>query len=183
MIMRTNCSWVACDSRADMQSRLLGQNQTRVLAPLVTEDPNSWGFLQISGNHSAFLPVGYADLGLEPTAVSLDNAVFVGIAELVVGLDLSTGVTLFEYRMPTVFHEFVRIDQHEILLRDEIGFVLLSCSGEELWKFCTDLVADYEQLGNELHVTTFEGKSYQVRVGGPLPEDPFDSSARRLADS
>lgn len=158
-------SWVPCDSRNDLDGRLAAFRGVTILPLVEAEDANTWGFVKVPTEEPAVLPVGYADVGLTPEVIVESGILLVGITELVAGVDLSTGALVFRYRMPTVFHEFVRIDESGVLVRDEIGFVLLSLDGQERWTFCKDLIQDYELTGNELVVTTFDGERFTAEVG------------------
>lgn len=158
-------SWVPCDSRNDLEGRLAALRDVLILPLVETADANQWGFLRVSGEKPAVLPVGYADVGLVPEVTIANGVLLLGITELVAGVDLSTGALAFRYKMPTIFHQFVRVNQSGVLLQDEIGFVLLSPRGEERWRFCKDLIQDYKLTGDELVVTTFEGEQFRVKVG------------------
>lgn len=103
-----------------------------MVAELVTADANSWGFFRLCSGK--ILVIGFADLGLSPVAVQVGNRLFVGIDELVTSFHVNTFQRQFSYRMPTVFHEFVSLED-PIVVRDEIGFVGLSPDGEERWTF------------------------------------------------
>lgn len=162
-----NFSWVPCDSRSDLEARLAALRGVKVLRLVETEGANTWGFLNVPSEEPLVLPVGFADVGLVPAAILVDGLLLLGITEVVVGIELSTGALAFRYRVPTVFHEFVRVDENGVLVQDEIGFVLLSLHGEELWKFSRDLIQDYKLTGNELVVTTLDGERFNVEVGGP----------------
>lgn len=158
-------SWVPCDSRSDLEARLAALRGVAVFPVIEAEDANTWGYVKVPAGRPAVLPVGYADVGLTPKVTIANGVLLLGIAELVAGIDISTGALAFRYRMPTVFHQFVRVDERGFLVQDEIGFVLLSRRGEERWRFCKDLIQNYKLMGDELVVTTFEGDCFRVKVG------------------
>ncbi len=160
-------SWVPCDSLSDLEGRLAALRGVKILRLVQIEDANTWGFLTVPGEEPLVLPVGFVDVGLVPAAVLVNGLLLLGITELVVGIELSSGALAFRYRVPTVFHEFVRVDENGVLLQDEIGFVLLSLHGEEIWKFSRDLIQDYKLTGNELEVTTLDGERFNIKVGAP----------------
>lgn len=162
---RDKSSWVPCDSRSDLEARLADLRGVAVFPVIETEDANTWGYVKVVAEKPAALPVGYANVGLAPAVTAANGVLLLGITELVAGIDLSTGAVAFRYRMPTVFHQFVRVDERGFLLQDEIGFVLLSRRGEERWRFCKDLIQDYKLMGDELAVTTFEGDCFRIKVG------------------
>jgi hypothetical protein len=115
-----------------MEARTFGQN---IVGTLRTSDSNTWGYFQTTGGWH--LNVGYANIGLMPQAVLIDQRMLVGINERVVGYDLSVGTEYFSYRMPLVFHEFVEVND-PLIVRDEMGFVGIAPDGSELWKFGTE---------------------------------------------
>lgn len=158
-------SWVPCDSRRDLEARLAALRGVAVFPVIETEDANTWGYVKVVSGMPGALPVGYSDVGLTPAVTAANGVLLLGITELVAGIDLSTGAVAFRYRMPTVFHQFVRVDERGFLVQDEIGFVLLSRRGEELWRFCKDLIEEYKLMGDELAVTTFEGDCFRIKVG------------------
>jgi len=150
--------WVPCDSR----NTLVAQLSPNVCELFMTDSPNSWGYMIFDS--SVIVPVGYADMGLLPVAVKHGDRIFIGIDELLVGYDGAGCSCLFKYKMPTVFHEFVRFDQNELIVRDEIGFVGLSYAGNERWNFCIDLITDYEINQANISGRTEEGESFKFTI-------------------
>ncbi|GHC31995.1 hypothetical protein GCM10010082_27890 [Kushneria pakistanensis] len=145
----SNGLWVSCESRYALIAQLPPDQEV-----VETESPNSWGYVDFESD--VVVPVGYSDMGLQPLAVRLGERVFVGIDELLIGYDCFGRYILFKYNMPTIFHEFVRFDQHEFIVRDEIGFVGISYSGDERWSFCIDIIASY-RIDQALIVGLTEG--------------------------
>ena len=99
---QSNGHWVPCDSHSALVARL----PPNACELLMTDSPNSWGYLVLDSD--VIMPIGYADMGLLPLAVRHGERIFVGIDELLVGYDRPSRSILFKYKMPTVFHEFVR---------------------------------------------------------------------------
>lgn len=144
--------WVPCDSRSDMETRTLGH---KFVGTLLTSDPNTWGYFQTP--EDCRVNIGYADLGLVPQAVLIEQRMIIGINECLVGYDLLAGVTYFSYRMPLVFHEFVEVGD-PLIVRDEMGFVGIAIDGSELWKFCTEGVVDsYTVTSSNIKGITTDG--------------------------
>lgn len=112
------------------------------------------------------MSVAFADIGLEPKACVLGSLVIIGISEVVAAFSAATGELEFEYRMPTIFHDFLVADERGLLLEDEIGFVWLSSSGEERWKFCPDLIKRSELRDGVIRGETFDGALFEVRIPG-----------------
>lgn len=155
---QSNGRWVSCDSR----HALVAQWPPNACELLMTDSPNSWGYLAVEAD--VIIPIGYADMGLLPLAMRHGNRIFVGIDELLIGYDWTSRSVLFRYKMPTVFHEFVRFDQNELIVRDEIGFVGLSYVGEERWNFCIDVIASYEINQSIILGKTEEGESFKFTI-------------------
>jgi hypothetical protein len=150
--------WVLCDSR----NALVAQLPLNACDLLMTDCPNSWGYMVVES--SVVVPIGFADVGLLPSAVKCGNRIFVGINELLVAYDLSSRSCLFKYKMPTIFHEFVRFDQDELIVRDEIGFIGISYAGEERWNFCIDVISSYEIDQSTILGETEEGENFQFAI-------------------
>jgi hypothetical protein len=155
---QSNGRWVSCDSR----NALVAQLPPNACELLMTDSPNSWGYIAFDAD--VIVPIGYADMGLLPLAMRHGNRIFVGIDELLIGYDWTSRSVLFRYKMPTVFHEFVRFDQNELIVRDEIGFVGISYVGDERWNFCIDVIASYEINQSTILGKTEEGKSFKFTI-------------------
>jgi len=158
-------SWQPCDSRSDLVARL-EKAKGKVFQTLADKEANAWGYAAQDGE---FIPIGYADLGLTPVVVAWRETVFVGSGGTLTALDAKTGQPVFSYVMPTVFHEFLRIEDGLLLARDEIGFVALSLQGQEKWKaLCGDIVEDYEIQGEidgaVITGRTMEGSNFRFVV-------------------
>jgi hypothetical protein len=153
--------WTPCDSRSDLEARL-EKAKGRVLQTLVGQEANAWGY---AAGDAAIVPIGYANLGLTPNVIGSDTTIFVGSSETLTALDAKTGASIFRYDMPTVFHEFVRIEDDHLLVRDETGFVALSHQGRERWKgLCADIIEDYEIDGAVIAGRTLEGAEFKFVI-------------------
>lgn len=150
--------WVPCDSR----SALIAQKSKNACEQLITESPNSWGYMAFESG--TIIPIGYADMGLLPVAVMHGNKIFVGVDELIAAYNWPSNTRHFKYKMPTVFHEFVRFDRDELIVRDEIGFVGISYDGDEHWKFCVDTIASYEIKEMIIFGETEEGQVFKFTI-------------------
>lgn len=148
----------------DSYNALIAQLPLNVVACelLTTDSPNSWGYIAFDAD--VIVPIGYADMGLLPLAIRHGNRIFVGIDELLVGYNWTSWSVLFKYKMPTVFHEFVRFDQNELIVRDEIGFIGISYTGDERWNFCIDVIASYEINQSTILGKTEEGESFKFTI-------------------
>jgi len=136
--------------------------QGRVLQTLVGHEANAWGY---ATRDTTVLPIGYANLGLIPDVMGSDATIFVGSSETVTAIDARTGGTIFAFDMPTVFHEFIRIEHDLLLVRDEIGFIALSHQGEEKWQgLCADVIEDYEIDGAVITGRTLEGPEFRFVI-------------------
>lgn len=149
--------WTCCESRSTLASQAPSDFEM-----VETESPNSWGYVRFEPD--LVIPVAYADIGLQPLAVRLGEQVLIGIDELLVSYDCASHSTLFKYRMPTTFHEFVRFDQHEFIVRDEVGFVGISYSGVERWVFCVDMISSYVVDQSLIVGVTVEGERFRFRI-------------------
>lgn len=164
----SNGRWVPCDSRNTLVA-LLPPNSYELL---MTDSPNSWGYMVFDSN--VIIPIGYAAMGLLPVAVKHGDRIFVGIDELLIGYDGFGCSCLFKYKMPTVFHEFVRFDQNELIVRDEIGFIGISYAGDEHWNFCIDVIASYKINRDTILGETEEGKNFEFTI--PAPQQSLSTS-------
>jgi len=154
-------SWIACESRSDLEARL-EKAQGRVLPMLVGTEANTWGHASCG---TTILPIGYANLGLLPEVIGSDAAILVGSGQALTALDARTGAPIFTYAMPTVFHEFLRIEDDLLLIRDETGFIALSPQGEERWTgLCADIIEGYEISGDVITGRTMEGADFRFVV-------------------
>jgi hypothetical protein len=153
-----NGNWIPCESR----NTLVAQMPPSACEILITDSPNSWGFIVFESN--VFIPIGYAAMGLLPVAVKHENRIFIGIDELLIGYDEAGQFCLFKYKMPTVFHEFVRFDQDELIVRDEIGFVGISYAGKELWNYCIDVIANYEIKESTILGKLDDGENFEFII-------------------
>ncbi len=150
--------WVPCDSRAELLSKL----HADALDFLITDNPSCWGHLDFCGYR--IVPVGFSGMGLVPVGARFKDRIFVGIDEVLVGYDWRTKALLFRYKMPTVFHEFIRFDCDGLIVRDEIGFVGVSYNGAERWIFCVGVIANYEIRDSTIVGTTDEGESFEFTI-------------------
>ena len=88
----------------------------------------------------------------------------VGIDECLVGYVLLAGMEYFSYRMPFIFHEFVKTDDL-LIVRDELGFVGIAVDGSELWKFCTeDIVESYVATSSNISGKTVDGLHFSFEL-------------------
>jgi hypothetical protein len=159
--------WVSCDSRNDLVARL----PSDACELLMTDSPNSWGYMVFESGK--VVPIGFANMGLLPSAARCGDRIFVGIDELLVGYDLSSGFCLVKYKMPTIFHEFVRFGQDVLIVRDEIGFIGISYVGDERWNFCIGVIASFEIDQSTILGETEEGENFQFIIPHKLPPPAF----------
>jgi len=147
--------WIPCDSRSDMEARASGEKN---VVTLLTADANTWGYIQTSEDWR--LNIGYANIGLIPQSVVVGKRLFIGINECLVGYNLLNGAGCFSYRMPFVFHEFIKVDD-SLIVRDEMGFIGLTLNGNELWKFGTEsVIKSYAIVESKIIGKTIEGKCF-----------------------
>lgn len=151
--------WVACESRRDMDARI---PEHSVVVVLQLSDTNTWGYFRMAERR--YLEIGYANVGLIPQAIVVGERVFVGINECLAGYDSATGVQLFSYRMPFLFHEFIEIGG-PLIVRDEMGFVGITVAGKELWSFCTEGTIDsYAITSSHISGKTSDGVSFSFEM-------------------
>lgn len=159
MVKFDRLKWIPCDSRSDMEARAFGH---KVVETLLTSDPNTWGYFQTPKD--CHVNVGYANIGLIPQALLVDRRMVIGINECLVGYDLVDNTLSFSYRMPFVFHEFVKAGD-PLIVRDEIGFVGISADGSELWKFCTeDVIESYTVTLSSISGKTADGSHFTFEL-------------------
>lgn len=156
--------WIPCDSKYDLESRLENISKKTLLPLIETTDANAWGYLSLKDGSDLIIPVNYVNLGLSPQIAQTSETLLVGINDLLVGFDPVNATKRFQYKVPTVFHEFVRFDDDVFVVRDEIGFVGLSYEGKEKWSFCKDLIVDYKISGHVISGTTLEGHDFQFEI-------------------
>ncbi len=125
-------SWTSVESKNALGSLLAKEGATNELA---TADPTTWGFFPLPNGKK--LVVGYANLGLIPVAAVVNGHLLIGIDEILACFDLNTLQRTFTYRMPSVFHEFVSLND-PVIVRDEVGFICISATGVEIWAFLTN---------------------------------------------
>ena len=152
-------AWTSLDSKAALVNAI---GAGVAIVELTTADPNAWGFFRLP--FDKILLVGYADLGLFPVADCIDNRLLVGINELLACFDADTLNCRFLYRMPTVFHEFISLE-NKIIVRDEIGFLGISINGEELWNFLTSgpINMFYSKSGR-IYGETIDGEVFDFAI-------------------
>ena len=154
--------WFPCDSRSDMEARTFGH---KIAGTLLTSDPNTWGYFQAL--EDCRVNIGYANIGLIPQALLVDQRMIVGINECLVGYDLFANTLYFSYRMPLVFHEFVEVGDL-LIVRDEIGFVGIASNGNELWEFCTeDVIKSYTVTSSNISGKTIDGLCFMFELPQP----------------
>ena len=158
--------WTRCDSLSDLQSRLRGTKK-RVSKTIQTNDASAWGYLEFP---TFAVPIGFADLGIKPQSASLGSLTIIGINELITGISNSTGEHAFEYRMPTVFYDFLCADARGVLAADEIGFVWITLDGQEQWKHvAADTLENYTFSDNIIAGNYMGGDTFKIEV----PEFPL----------
>ena len=157
--------WTSCDSRNSLTAQLT----PAAYGLLVTDSPNSWGY--ITFDYDIIIPIGFADMGLLPIAIKHENKIFVGIDEVLAGYDEINSSCIFKYKMPTVFHEFVRFDQDELIVRDEVGFIGISYTGDEHWNYCVGLIATYTIDQKKIVGETEEGEQFEFSI----PDEAFST--------
>jgi hypothetical protein len=108
--------------------------------------------------------VGYAELWLLPVAALIDNRLLVGIDEGLARFDVHTLQRQFSYRMPSVFQEFISLED-PIVVRDEIGFVGISTDGAERWTFLTSGPIDRFSIEHgRLHGETIDNEPFEFAI-------------------
>ena len=93
----------------------------------------SWGIAVISEGQ-----------GVKPQLVGLPEDVLVfGLNHQIVGLSIVRRNEVFRYSFDSLFHAFLYSPKQQILIvRNEIGVVALTESGNELWRFDRDVITD-----------------------------------------
>jgi hypothetical protein len=152
-------TWVPVESKSALAA-ILGSDGAA--SELATEEPNTWGYLQLPNGKK--LVIGYSDLGLRPAVISIGRKLFIGIDELLVGLHQDTLERIFTYRMPTVFHEFLS-SVDPLVVRDEVGFICVSASGTERWRYLTNgPIQTFSMASGLLRGETIDGEKFSFSV-------------------
>ena len=153
-----------CDSRSDLEARL-SEKSPNLMVELTSADARVWGYLTLD---KMTIILGYADLGIAPQFMDAEHLLLVGINELLTCIDVERSEISFQYRLPTIFHEFLHVDKSGILVRDEIGFVLVSLQGEKLWEFLAgDIIEQFSLNARSVSGRTLGGQLFDVQF--PLP--------------
>lgn len=151
--------WIAVESKSALVDALADELSK---GELVTAEPNAWGFFRLPGGRA--LVIGYADLGLVPVAALIDNRLLVGIDEVVASFDVDTLRRQFSYCMPTVFHEFISLED-PIVVRDEIGFVGISAEGKARWSFLANgPINKFSIEHGRLHGETIDDEPFEFAI-------------------
>jgi len=152
-------TWVSAESKSALAA-MLGNDAAA--SAVATADPNTWGYMQLSNGKK--LVIGYANLGLLPAIIAIDDELVIGIDELLVRIKKSNFERVFTYRMPTIFHEFVS-SSDPIVVRDEVGFVCLSASGEEQWRHLTSgPIEKFAMADGWLRGETIDGEKFSFAI-------------------
>lgn len=105
---------------------------------------SSWGIGLISEGH-----------GLKPQLIALPNRTLVfGLNHEVLGLSPDSRSIIFRHGFDTLFHALLYLSTQRILVvRNEIGIIVLDEYGKELWRFEKDIVTNcsIEEWRIELH--------------------------------
>ena len=156
-------NWIQCDSKNDLHARLEAV-KGHVFDEFEADDSNAYGYLSFS-NDAICIPLAFSDVGLVPESISSNEMIFIGITDNVVGYDLKTGSQIFVYRMPTVFHNFVAIQNSRIFIQDETGFVSLSVDGkQEGIKLYSDVIDTYQISGSIISGEIIDGELFQLSM-------------------
>jgi hypothetical protein len=133
-----------------------------LLAEIQTMDANRWG--QFLFPNGMIIKVAYANLGLKPCAVLVGPRVIIGIDELLSCYDMETRRQVFCYRMPSVFHEFLIVDD-PLVVRDEIGFVCITLDGHECWAHCTaGPIESFSISADRISGSTIDGDEFSFQL-------------------
>lgn len=155
--------WIECDSRSDLETRIKFL-ENRIFEFLVCEEPNTWGYLQ-SNSENFIVPIGYCNIGLQPSFHENDGSLFIGISEVLACYSTGLGTVSFKYRMPTVFHDFILSDSEHLIIQDEISFISLSHNGEENWvEPLPDTIEKYEVKGDYISGQTSQGQDFNFSI-------------------
>lgn len=63
----------------------------------------------------------------------------------------------------------LRLDENNLLVRDEIGFIKLNLFGNKKWEFYHDLVQEFQVMDKTLLVTTMENETFKLSLETGLP--------------
>ncbi len=161
-MLMDNVNWVNCDSRNDLEARLIGLDG-KVFETSIADESNTWGYIAVENN--IFIPIGFSDVGLSPQLYISKNMAVVGVSDRLSGYSLDMGKLIFTYQTPTIFHEFVLFNDDGFVIQDEIGFVGLSYSGKEKWsQIYDDMIETYSLNGNLISGETVEGTKFKFAI-------------------
>lgn len=151
--------WMSVGSKNNLAATC---DPKKVFNQLVTVDANEWGFFKLP--NGKLLVVGYAALGLVPQGIISNGNFLMGIDEVLSSFDVNTLGDKFSYRMPSIFHEFVSLDEL-IVVRDEVGFVAISDGGVEVWKFLTNgPINEFFIESGKIYGNTIDGEQFNFSV-------------------
>jgi len=151
--------WIPCSSRNDLVSRLKNDS-----AFAEFEEARDWGFFCV--DEDSILAVGYTNFGINPSAFRIGENIIFGAGDYVANYSCLSKNIIYRYHVPTVFHEFVFLEENKFLIRDEICFVLVDGKGNEVWSFCPGIINEYGFNGNEIVGITDEGVGFKASIPG-----------------
>lgn len=159
-------NWVVCDSKADLEARMQARKHTDILPKISSAGANTWGYLSVVlTNGEATIPIGYSDAGLTPEAAETKNLIIVGVTNEVVAYNKQTKREAFRHAMPTVFHEFVLVEDGGLVVQDETGFLRLSLDGRMQWeRLFSDVIDSVRLTKNQIVGKTSEGLAFAINV-------------------
>jgi len=108
-------------------------------------------------------------IGLEILPIPDKELVILGVNKNILGFELKTLSPSFAFETFTRFAGFYLLDENNLLVRDEIGFIKLDLFGNKKWEFYHDLVQDFQVMDKTLWVTTMENETFKLSLETGLP--------------
>jgi len=156
-------SWVECDSEYDMQ-KILSDTEGCIFDVVEQDYANEWGYMLVDDT-SIHIPIGFSSVGLLPEVDVCNTIAYLGISDEVIGYDVVTRKVKFRYKMPSIFHNFIKATDEGVLVQDETGFLYLSSEGNVLWiELCGDIIDSYEVNEDIISGETEDGEEFKFVI-------------------
>lgn len=151
--------WEDIDSDAVVREELVAAGISK---RLILEDARLWGLLRLQDGRSIL--VGYAGVGLKPSAQICEEHLVIGIEGVVASYDLSQLQLVYTFEMPTIFHNFIS-RTYPLVVMDEVGFLSIANDGTALWTFLVDgPIEKFSFANGAISGKTIDGTDFCFRL-------------------
>ena len=80
-------------------------------------------------------------------------------------MDIDPLHVAFEHSLDSVFHTFLVLEDHDLLLsQHEIGVVALNTEGREIWRFARDVITSLRIETSVLHLGFMDSPPASIRL-------------------